>query len=113
MPDHPLHLTVAITGASGAIFGQILLQTLDADARVERVNFVPSENSLRVLAEEMNISGRNGLAEKLLGRSSDKVRQLSDSDIGACVASGSSSSRSPVSIWCRIPIANSVCSSTV
>ena len=102
MPDHPLHLTVAITGASGAIFGQILLQTLDADARVERVNFVPSENSLRVLAEEMNISGRNGLAEKLLGRSSDKVRQLSDSDIGACVASGSYPSAGMIILPCSM-----------
>ena len=102
MPDHPLHLTVAITGASGAIFGQILLQTLDADARVERVNFVPSENSLRVLAEEMNISGRNGLAEKLLGRSSDKVRQLSDGDIGACVASGSYPSAGMIILPCSM-----------
>src|ERR1700756_4422680 len=102
MPDHPLHLTVAITGASGAIFGQILLQTLDADARVERVNFVPSENSLRVLAEEMNISGRNGLAEKLLGRSSDKVRQLSDSDVGACVASGSYPSAGMIILPCSM-----------
>jgi flavin prenyltransferase len=89
MADRPSNITVAMTGASGAIFGQLLLQTLEADARVERVNFIPSENSLRVLAEEMQISGRNGLAEKLLGKSSTKIQQLSDNDIGACVASGS------------------------
>ncbi len=89
MSDHPMRITVAITGASGAIFGQILLQTLEADERVELVNFIPSENSLRVLAEEMRISGRNGLAEKLVGKMSAKIHQLSDSDIGACVASGS------------------------
>lgn len=82
-------LTAAITGASGAIFGQLLLQTLDADTRVERVNFIPSENSLRVLAEEMKISGRNGLVEKLLGKKSKKIRQLAENDIAACVASGS------------------------
>lgn len=83
------NLTAAITGASGAIFGQLLLQALDADARVECVNFIPSENSLRVLAEEMKISGRNGLVEKLLGKKSTKIRQLAENDIAACVASGS------------------------
>lgn len=102
MPEHPLHLTVAMTGASGAIFGQILLQALDADARVERVHFIPSENSLRVLAEEMRISGRDWLVEKLLGKASDKIRQLSDSDIGACVASGSYPSSGMVVLPCSM-----------
>ena len=102
MPDHPLHLTVAMTGASGAIFGQILLQTLEADARVERVHFIPSENSLRVLAEEMKISGRNGLAEKLLGKASEKIQQLSNSDIGACIASGSYPSAGMIILPCSM-----------
>jgi flavin prenyltransferase len=102
MPDHPLHLTVAMTGASGAIFGQILLQTLDADGRVERVHFIPSENSLRVLAEEMQISGRNGLVEKLLGRPSGKIQQLAESDIGACVASGSYPSDGMIVLPCSM-----------
>ncbi len=97
-----MHFTVAMTGASGSIFGQILLQTLEADARVERVHFIPSENSLRVLAEEMQISGRNGLAEKLLGKPSDKVQQLSDSDIGACVASGSYPSNGMIVLPCSM-----------
>jgi flavin prenyltransferase len=96
------NLTVAMTGASGAIFGQILLQILDADERVERVNFVPSENSLRVLAEEMHVSGRNGLAEKLVGKSSGKIQQLSDSDIGACVASGSYPSDGMIILPCSM-----------
>jgi len=101
MPDH-LRLTVAMTGASGAIFGQILLQVLEADERVERVNFIPSENSLRVLAEEMHVSGRNGLAEKLVGRPSAKIQQLSDSDIGACVASGSYPSNGMIVLPCSM-----------
>lgn len=62
-----LHLTVALTGASGAIFCREALRALEADERVTRVHFVPSENSLRVLAEELGISGRNDLLEKLLG----------------------------------------------
>lgn len=102
MFNQPMHFTVAMTGASGSIFGKILLQTLEADARVERVHFIPSENSLRVLAEEMQISGRNGLAEKLLGKPSDKVQQLSDSDIGACVASGSYPSGGMIVLPCSM-----------
>jgi flavin prenyltransferase len=87
--SEPVTLTVAITGASGSVFGRALLEALDADARVGRVHFVPSENSLRVIAEELSISGRNGLVEKLLGRDSAKIVQHAESDIGAPIASGS------------------------
>jgi 4-hydroxy-3-polyprenylbenzoate decarboxylase len=80
---------VAVTGASGSIFGQHLLRALDVDPRVTHVNFIASENSLRVMAEELEISGRNELAAKLLGKPSTKVQQLSESDIGAGPASGS------------------------
>jgi flavin prenyltransferase len=84
-----VNLTVAVTGASGSIFGQHLLRTLDLDARVTHVDFIASESSLRVMAEELQISGRNDLAVKLLGKTSTKVQQLSESDIGAGPASGS------------------------
>lgn len=96
------NLTVAITGASGAVFGQMLLRALDSDDRVQRVNFIPSENSLRVLAEEMKISGRNGLLEKLLGKSSEKIRQLAENDIAACVASGSYPSDGMIVLPCSM-----------
>ena len=82
-------LTVAMTGASGALLSRELLRLLEADERVERVHFVPSENSLRVLAEELQISGRSGLPGKLLGRESEKITQHASSDIGAPIASGS------------------------
>ncbi len=85
----PITLTFALTGASGAVFGRTLLDALDADPRVARVHFVPSESSLRVVAEELGISGRNGLVEKLLGHASQKVVQNAESDIGAPIASGS------------------------
>ena len=52
-----LNLTVAITGASGAIFARELLRALEADERVARVHFVASENSLRVMAEELGVRG--------------------------------------------------------
>ena len=106
MPDQTMHLTVAqrltvaMTGASGAIFGQELLRALEADARVEQVHFVPSENSLRVIAEELELSGRNRLLEKLLGSESTKIRQLSESDIGAPIASGSYPSNGMIVLPC-------------
>jgi 4-hydroxy-3-polyprenylbenzoate decarboxylase len=84
-----VNLTVAVTGASGSIFGQRLLRALELDSRVSHVDFIASENSLRVMAEELQISGRNDLAAKLLGKTSTKVRQLSEGDIGAGPASGS------------------------
>jgi flavin prenyltransferase len=84
-----MNLTVAITGASGAVLCRELLRALDADDRVERVHFVASENSLRVIAEELGVSGRTSLLEKLLGKAPIKIMQHSDSDIGASIASGS------------------------
>jgi len=95
-----MHLTVAMTGASGAVFGRELLRTLEGDARVEQVHFIPSENSLRVMAEELEISGRNRLVEKLLGAESKKIRQLAESDIGAPVASGSYPSSGMIVLPC-------------
>jgi len=80
---------VAVTGASGAVFGRELLRALEADERVGRVHFVASENSLRVVAEELDLSGRSGLLEKLLGAPAKKIVQHTDSDIGAAIASGS------------------------
>ena len=84
-----MNLTVALTGASGAILGRELLRALEADARVGRVHFVASENSLRVVAEELGLSGRNDLLEKLLGAAAVKTVQQTDGDIGAAIASGS------------------------
>ena len=96
------NLTVAITGASGAVFGRALLTALDADERVSQVNFIPSESSLRVLAEELQLSGRNQLVEKLLGSASEKIVQLSESDIGAGIASGSYPSSGMIVLPCSM-----------
>lgn len=108
-PDNPapasgggLNLTLALTGASGALFGQKMLLALERDERVSRIDFIPSENSLRVLAEELKVSGRNRLAEKLLGQPPVKVRQLAEDDIGASVASGSYASAGMVVLPCSM-----------
>lgn len=82
-------LTIAATGASGAIFTRALLQAVEQDSRVSSVNFVTSDNALRVFAEELSISGRSGLLEKLLGGRSKKIQQQNNDDIGANIASGS------------------------
>ena len=83
------NLTVAITGASGSIFPKHLLHSLEADERVGRVNLIVSDSGLRVMAEELGISGRNEVVGKLLGRSSAKIQLQNNDDIGANVASGS------------------------
>ena len=97
-----IHLTVAITGASGAIFGRELLRALEADNRVARVHFVASENSLRVMAEELGVSGRTDLIEKLLGAKPLKIVQHSDADIGAPIASGSHPSNGMIVLPCSM-----------
>ena len=83
-----MNLTIALTGASGAVFGREMLRALEADDRVARVHFVASENSLRVLAEELGVSGRNNLLERLLDAIPTKIVQHSDADIGAAIAHG-------------------------
>ncbi len=88
-PSHPVNITLAITGASGSIYAAEILRALNADHRVTKINLVPSDNSLRVLAEELNLNGRNNLAEKLLGESSSKIQQHTETDIAANIASGS------------------------
>jgi len=111
------NLTVALTGASGAILGRELLRALEADERVERVHLVASENSLRVLAEELGISGRNGLLEKLLGTPPVKTVQHSDADIGAAIASGSYPSNGMIILPCSMgtlaAIANGLANSLI
>jgi 4-hydroxy-3-polyprenylbenzoate decarboxylase len=97
-----MNLTLAITGASGAILAREALRALEADTRVTRVHFVASENSLRVLAEELGLSGRNDLVEKLLGAKPAKTTQLSDADIGASIASGSHPSDGMIVLPCSM-----------
>ena len=95
--------TLAVTGASGSLFAAEMLRALDADARVAKVDFVASEAALRVFAEEMQLSGRNGLVEKLLGGvGAGKIVQHCESDIGANVASGSYRSDGMIVLPCTM-----------
>jgi flavin prenyltransferase len=99
-----VNLTLAITGASGALFCREILALLAADARVQRVDFSASYASLRVLAEELEISGRNDVLRKLLPAqaSTEKFRQHAESDIAAGPASGSYSSQGMIVLPCSM-----------
>jgi 4-hydroxy-3-polyprenylbenzoate decarboxylase len=83
------NLTVATTGASGSIFLRELLRILENDARAGVVNLISSDSGLRVMAEELGLSGRDKVVERLLGAKSSKIVAQNNDDIGANVASGS------------------------
>src|SRR5271165_7630227 len=98
----PRTLTVAITGASGSIFARHLLDALERDDRVATVNLIVSDSGLRVMAEELQIAGRNELINKLLGRAAQKIRLQNNSDIGANVASGSYQTDAMIILPCSV-----------
>ena len=95
-------ITVAMTGASGAMFTRELLLALERDLRVGTVNFVPSDNALRVGAEELGLTGRTNLVAQLLGSASKKTHQQNNDDIGANVASGSYPTDAMIVIPCSM-----------
>jgi flavin prenyltransferase len=95
-------LTIAATGASGAIFTRALLRAVERDARVKTVNFIASDNALRVFAEELAIKGRSGLVEKLIAAKPAKIHQQNNDDIGANVASGSYPARAMIVLPCSM-----------
>jgi len=98
----PKNLTIAATGASGAVFLRQLLQIVERDERVETVNFIASDSALRVMAEELELRGRDNLVRQLLGTNSPKIRQQSNVDIGANVASGSYPAETMVILPCSV-----------
>ncbi|HEY1901544.1 MAG TPA: UbiX family flavin prenyltransferase [Terracidiphilus sp.] len=112
-----MNLTIATTGASGAIFAREALRALEADPRVDKIHFIASENSLRVLAEELDISGRNDLVEKLLGGQAAKTIRHTEADIGASIASGSYPSNGMIILPCSMgtlaSIANGLANSLI
>ena len=127
MPNYPpQNLTVATTGASGSVFLRQLLLAVERDARVQTVNFIASDSGLRVLAEELGVKGRSNLLRQILGgektkklvrgdaNTSSKIKEQSNADIGANVASGSYPADTMIVIPCSVGtlarIANGVAS---
>ncbi|MDP9039556.1 MAG: UbiX family flavin prenyltransferase [Acidobacteriota bacterium] len=98
-----LNLTLAVTGASGSVFAVEMLRAAAGDPRIARVNLVASEAALRVFAEELGVSGRSHLAEKLLGAElCGKIEQLAEGDVGANIASGSYRSDAMIVLPCSM-----------
>ena len=95
-------LTVAITGASGSIFSKHLLEALECDERVATINLILSDSGLRVMAEELQVAGRNEIVQKLIGRASQKIQQQNNADIGANVASGSYQTDAMIVLPCSV-----------
>jgi len=123
MSHHPpQNLTVATTGASGSIFLRQLLLAVEQDSRVQAVNFIASDSAMRVLAEELDIHGRSNLVDRILshpatdggkrtGRKATdrsakikarKIKEQSNADIGANIASGSYPSDAMIVIPCSV-----------
>ena len=120
MPNQPpRNLTIATTGASGSVFLRQLLLAVEGDKRVQTVNFIASDSSLRVMAEELGIQGRAGLIRQLLAGDKEttssreasntspkikeqKIKEQSNADIGANVASGSYPAEAMIVLPCSV-----------
>ncbi len=120
MPNQPpQNLTIAATGASGSVFMRHLLIAAEQDARIGHINFIVSDSALRVLAEELGIQGRSNLLGQILGteKKSSKIKEQSNADIGANVASGSYPADAMVVLPCSMGtlarIANGIASQLI
>ncbi len=98
-------IIVGITGASGSIYAQRLLASLNASPDVSQVDLVISQAGVRVTGEELglNVAGSDRrVVRELLGQDSEKVIVHSANDIGASIASGSHLNDAMVIVPCSM-----------
>lgn len=95
-------LVLGVTGASGAIFARCMINLLEGDPRVEKIHLVISGSGLKVMREELGLDVAKSaeVAATLKGGPVAKTTYLLDSDVGACIASGSYPVDSMVVIPC-------------
>lgn len=95
-------IAVATTGASGAVYTQMLLRLLAADQRASHVFLIATDAGLRLLSTELGIVSADGkkLPWLLTGTAAEKIEYLSNKDIGASIASGSAAVDAMVIIPC-------------
>jgi flavin prenyltransferase len=98
----PKNVTIATTGASGSLFLKHLLLAVEADERVETINFIASDSGLRVMAEELGLRGRSQLVTQIAGKPCKKIHEQANADIAANVASGSYPAEAMVVIPCSV-----------
>jgi 4-hydroxy-3-polyprenylbenzoate decarboxylase len=86
-----VEITVAITGASGAVYPYRFLNHLVSESEVSKIYLVASSSGMRVLNEELEFKSLSltNLKEKLLQKGQEKIEVLNNNDIGAKIASGS------------------------
>jgi flavin prenyltransferase len=89
-----MHLTLAITGASGAIYGFRTLLHLAASGAVERINLILSDSARMVAKHELNLDLSSNELEKIIRWSgieikSDLIEIHNIKNIAARPASGS------------------------
>ena len=107
-------ITVAVTGASGAVYAQAVMRRLEADKRVEHVYFVASEAALRLVATELRLVAPDlkKLPGMIVGGVAKKLEYLPNKDIGASIASGSAIVDGMVVIPCSAGAMGSIAAGT-
>lgn len=105
-----MNITVAITGASGAIYPKRFLNHLAAETSVSRIQLVVSTAGLRVLHEELGHGPmtQSNMVERLVGNGREKIQVLNNNDIGASIASGSFPVDAMVVIPCSVGTLGSI-----
>ena len=98
-------ITVGITGASGSIYAQKLLQRLNECSDVRQIDLVITKAGVRVVGEELNINVAGTeprVVRELIGTDSDKIIIHPAANIGASIASGSYLSDAMVIVPCSM-----------
>ena len=104
---NPMELTVAITGASGTIYGYRTLQLLAASGAVEGINLIMSGTSATVAQVEMGVNLREPTTEKInewlgLAKEAKLIRFWKLDNLAAKPASGSNKQAGMIVVPCSM-----------